>query len=417
MPTSVPVELKEALVLQQATIEGRTPSVVGQAGESPTTFCSNTTDFRVNATFAHIRNDRRLAAGLGPAPYHLEICPTAACPLTCKFCSYTMRNQSGQSLRLGNLLRLLDDAELMKVVGIYLSGGGDPLAYRDICTVIERAAEFSGVAIQTNGVFLDPLLKAGYRWFNWAVDLVTWSIYAADEHTFSKVCGTKPAVFSRIVENIKCAVRYRDRFRHVGSGDESSLPPTHISGKIIVHRGNYLQLEQTVEFARALNLDTYHIRLVDNFEPGQDVALSDRQKAEMMKSIEKCTDPLLRSLHDSLSSTAKQGTTCPAYTLREGHVAIVETDDSVYLSIPSDGLPQYSLGNLNNSSLRDLWFTEHHKQLIRNLEFGFLAQLTKDRHHKNDLAIHQLVSGQWSFQLSPEMLTARNFRMFQRPQL
>jgi MoaA/NifB/PqqE/SkfB family radical SAM enzyme len=381
--------------------------------ESPTTFCENTTDFGVSAILAHLRY---LLLGLLRCLWHLELCPTSACPIECWFCSYTDRNQRGTSIPFAALERVLADAERLGAVGVYFSGGGDPLAAKEIAQAIERAASFSGVAVQTNAVLLDRLLKNGSRWLNTNLDLVSWSIYAHNEQTFVRACQSKPLVFSKINENIAAAVRFRNEWNREHGADPDALPAVHISGKIIVHRDNFRVLPELVDFARGFGVDTYHIRLVDNFEPGQDVALTEAEIAELLALTASATDPLIVSFRHSLQHRSDSGSPCPPYALNEGHMAIVETDGNVYLSIPSDGNPAYSIGNITEQSLAEIWGSERHRDTIDRLR-SFLAPLTKDRHHKNNLAVHQFVTGARSLHLSPEMLTPRNFRFFQRPQM
>src|SRR5260221_599265 len=141
MPAKVPTELIETWEAQHNFGHIFNDCVPISVEESPTVFCPNTTDFNVNAILAHIRQQRQYEHKLFPGPYHLEVCPTSACSIACHFCSYTIRNESGQSVPLAALLNTLDDAEALGVVGTYFSGGGDPLVYRDICPVVERAAD------------------------------------------------------------------------------------------------------------------------------------------------------------------------------------------------------------------------------------------------------------------------------------
>jgi MoaA/NifB/PqqE/SkfB family radical SAM enzyme len=381
--------------------------------ESPTTFCENTTDFGVSAILAHLRYG---LLGLPRCLWHLEVCPTSACPIECWFCSYTDRNQSGTSIPFAALERVLADAERLGAVGTYFSGGGDPLAAKEIAQAIERAASFSGVAVQTNAVLLDRLLKNGGRWFNTNLDLVSWSIYAHNEQTFVRACQSKALVFSKINENIAAGVRFRDDWNREHGADPDALPAVHISGKIIVHRDNFRALPELVDFARSFGLDTYHIRLVDDFEPGQDVALTEAEIAELVALITCAKDPLIVSLRHSLQHRSDSGSPCPQYTIEEGHIAIVETDGNVYLSIPSDGNLAYSIGNITERPLAEIWGSERHRETIHQLR-SFLSPLTKDRHHKNDLAVHQFVTGARALRVSAEMLTPRDFRLFQRPQM
>jgi sulfatase maturation enzyme AslB (radical SAM superfamily) len=407
----VPANAKDLLDLLPY-LEASSLATIGEANrKSPTTFCEKTTDFGITAILAHLRH---LLSGW--LLWHLEICPTAACPIECSFCSYTERNQEGSSIPWPTLQRLIEDAKALKTMGVYFSGGGDPLAYKEIAQAMELAAEFSGVSVQTNAVLLDRLLKMGCSWFNKTIDLISWSVYAHDAKSFERACRAKANVFHRIETNVRSAVNFRDTWNETYAEDDTALPATHLSAKIVVHRDNHLQLPEMVAYARSLRPDTLHIRLVDNFEPGQNVALSETQLVALKSSIKAATDPVLVSLHNSLSHRAARAPHCQPYTIEEGHIAIVETDGSLYLSIPSDGHPLYRVGNLNDASLRALWGSPAHHEVIHKLR-SFLAPLTQDRHHKNDVAIHDFVHGDRRIGCSADMLSDRNFRLAQRAQL
>jgi MoaA/NifB/PqqE/SkfB family radical SAM enzyme len=418
MPAKVPPELCRYLQAQKPSPAGDGSFPNGNASvESPTVFCANTTDFSTNAILAHIRQTHECTERTFPTKlYHLEICPTAVCQIACTFCSYETRNLAGNRLPLQILKQVLEDARYLQVVGCYWSGGGDPLAAKAIDSLVGESSEFCGVSMQTNAVSLDRLLKHGCSWFNQTCDLITWSIYAHQEELFNKACRAEPSKFRKIVENITTAVRFRDQWHLEHLNLLESLPPVHISGKIVVNRENFRALPEMLEFARDLKLDTYHIRLVDNYEPGQDVALTPEQIDELKRLVRFANDPVLKSFGASLERRHEAPTACPCYSIREGINAIVETNGDVFLSIPSDG-HRFSIGNVNQTRLRDLWGSPQHLEIIHRLENEFSAPVSKDRHHKIDLAIHEFETGERHLQLTPEMLTTRNFRQHQRAQL
>lgn len=162
MPAKVPGELLQSLrsprrPALQFTARDRTWS-----DESPTVFDLGTTDIGISAVIAYERQIRRLGvSGLPLGPFHLEICPTAVCQIQCTFCSYEIRNGIGHQLSPEVLQQVLEDAQFLEVVGLYWSGGGDPLAAKNIAASIEQSSTFSGVAIQTNGISLDRLTALG----------------------------------------------------------------------------------------------------------------------------------------------------------------------------------------------------------------------------------------------------------------
>lgn len=419
MPVRVLNELQQLL-----NDDDRKPgTIVGiasrQEREAPTVYDSNTTDVGITAILAYLRqtHGKRGRHGLPRAPWHLEICPTAICQVHCIFCSYEIRNRIGRTLKPETIEEVLADARELGVVGCYWSGGGDPLAAPEIDRLIEKSAEFSGTSVQTNAVSLSRLTRHGAAWFNRSLDLLSWSIYAHTEELFQKVCRARPGQFTRLVKNIREAVRLRDEFRSSQQSGGDGLPAVHLSGKLVVSRDSYEHLPEQLAFARELDLDTYHIRLVADFEPGQDVALSAKQRSHLAQILGPSADPLLQSLRKSLSPQPIMRTDCQPYSLMEGFNAIVETDGEVFLSIPSDGYREYSIGNVNRQRFRDIWGSQRHAEVVTRLKNEKRPPVTKDRHHKLDLSINDFLNGARDFALSPEMLTPANFRLHQRAQI
>ncbi len=390
----------------------------GDSARSPTFFDPNTTNMELTGVMAYLRqsNGPQGPLGLPRAPYHLEICPTNRCQIDCRHCSYEQRNRAGLHLDPVLLNQLLEDAREMGVVGLYWSGGGDPLAAKNIDHLVAKSASFSGVAIQTNAISLDRLLQHGCHWFNHNCDLISWSIYASSEPLFRTVCQAGPDKFQKIVENMECAVHFRDEWMRTQSSEIEQLPPVHLSGKIVVSRHNYRELPEILAFAQSFRLDSYHIRLVENFEPDQDVALNDHQIEELRVLAQHSHDPLLTQFSEFLLRRKSQPVICPKFSLQFGLNGIIETNGDVFLSIPSDGQSQFSIGNINRNRLSNIWGSSKHKEVIKQLE-ALKIPVSKDRHHKINMAINEHVTGSRTYKITPEMLTARNFRLFQRAQI
>jgi MoaA/NifB/PqqE/SkfB family radical SAM enzyme len=413
VPTILPVE-----VLGLATAKTGSATRAGDLGRSPTFFDANTTNTGLNGVLAYLRQSAGPKGKLGipRAPYHLEICPTNRCPIDCFFCSYEQRNRAGLQLDAELLSSVLDEAREMGTLGVYFSGGGDPLVAARVDALISKAAEFSGVAVQTNAVALDRLLEHGYRWFNTQCDLISWSIYAPSEALFKTVCQADAAKFTRMKNNMARAVQFRDQWAGEEGAGEDRLPPVHLSGKIVLSRENYRHLPELVAFAKSFELDSYHIRLVDNFEPGQDVALSAEQMRELRTLATASAEPLLLQFGEFLTQRRPEPAPCPNYSLHFGLNAIIETTGEVFLSIPSDGPSHFSIGNIKKEKLSTIWGGPRHKEVIDRLE-TITFPVTKDRHHKINMAIHDHLTGRHRYEFSSDMLTPRNFRYHLRAQI
>ena len=99
-----------------------------------------------------------IAAGDTTAgPTHAEIDLTDRCNVACYFCNQ-QDVRTTQQLPLAKIFSLLDELVASGLRSVRLSGGGDPLAHRDVAKVVARLTEL-GVNVDnvnTNAALLDP---------------------------------------------------------------------------------------------------------------------------------------------------------------------------------------------------------------------------------------------------------------------
>jgi len=372
-----------------------------------------TTNFGANAILAHVYAEWHRKRGMKPPPFHCEVCPTSKCPIHCQFCSYTERNRARHHLSKKILDEIAEDLKEMGTLAVYGSGGGDPLASDETVAFIDKVAAFSSVAIQTNAACLHKLQKWGCDWFNNRVDLVSWSVYADNPRTFQEVCGSNEKVFATIESNVRKTVEFRDSWRHCGL---PSVPP-HLSAKIVLSRGNFRRVVNMLRYARSFCPDTIHICLVDDFEPGQSVALTSSDLVELCALLDGEDDEQLVRLRKRIDGRENLVRSfIPNHTVLDGQTAIIETDGSVYVSIPSDGNPNYVIGNVNELRLRELWWGPRHRDVVSRLA-RVAFPINRDRHYSRDVAVEDFLRGRSAFPLRAADLTVERLRADLRVQI
>ncbi len=146
-------------------------------------------------------------------PLTLELYPTLRCNLDCRFCDTTDRHRPGlPELPPERQLALLDEAAELGVKRLFLLGGGEPLAARQLTPALMARAKALGMEgiLTTNGTLLGASLREQLVRTDW--DEVHFSIDGPDAATHDHLRG-RPGCFQRVVTNI-CRLRsLRDRRR------------------------------------------------------------------------------------------------------------------------------------------------------------------------------------------------------------
>lgn len=158
-----------------------------------------------------LRHPEKLEAleeGRISAPIHIRIKPTNVCNHNCSYCSY--QNSYGQlgkdmkvqdSIPLEKMNEIIDDCGDMGVRAITFSGGGEPLLYKGLMSILEKCSEKGiSTAILTNGIYLKKAMLMV------AMDYCSWiriSMDGWDRDSYSEYRKCPHEDFDQLLENIK----------------------------------------------------------------------------------------------------------------------------------------------------------------------------------------------------------------------
>lgn len=180
----------------------------------------------------------------GPqGPLTLELYPTLACNLDCRFCDTTDRHrpQVGE-LSVQRLLQIVDEAAAMGVRRLFVLGGGEPLLRREATPALMARAKAHGMegVLTTNGTLLDAPLRAALLDMAW--DEIHVSVDGATPEVHDALRGVRGA-FRRTVRNV-CALSVERRRR--------GLDRPRLALHTVVTNSNYQTLSDIVRLASAL---------------------------------------------------------------------------------------------------------------------------------------------------------------------
>jgi MoaA/NifB/PqqE/SkfB family radical SAM enzyme len=201
-------------------------------------------------------------------PVHAELDITDRCNVACYFCNQ-QDVRTRQQISFEHLVALIDELGQLGVRSVRMSGGGDPLAHRDVGRVLDHL-QSRGIVLDnltTNGALLGPDLAR--RLTQNRAREVLFSLNAADPADYHRMMQVVPATFTRVVDNIAHLVRSR--------GDS---PYPAVVVQFLIDRKNYQDLPKMYDLGRSLGADRIAISLVldipgEHIEPGLLLGLAD----------------------------------------------------------------------------------------------------------------------------------------------
>lgn len=337
----------------------------------------------------NVYSDKVIQTNLSPVS--VAVCPTPVCVRECTFCSNQKRNKENRNRKLtitpSKFAGLIGSLVKLEVKGVSVAGGGEPLAYKGPIAknlFLRNNPPFK-IGIHTNGVLLKKILNE--RIFkNGNIAYINVSVVAHTPKLYTKVCNASGKQFFSIERNILNAIELK---KSTGSSTETGV-------KILLCRENFSFTSEIFNYFKSIRADNILIRCVGNFEPGQDVELLPEQinylKDIFRNNLGMNEDQIIvvtGSNPDILPIPSRCWICALQYT------AGVDPDGETYLCSPWSR-KEYSIGNINQSDLHDIWGSDRHKQvaamLNKNLRSGKCSPLLC-RHYYSNLAIDAFIAG------------------------
>ncbi|HEV7238512.1 MAG TPA: radical SAM/SPASM domain-containing protein [Thermoanaerobaculia bacterium] len=183
-------------------------------------------------------------------PVHAELDLTDRCNVACYFCNQ-QDLRTKEAIPLPKLTDLIDELVEGGLKSVRLSGGGDPLFHRDVLNVFDYLAKKNVVVdnLTTNGVALNS--DVAHRLVDNKAREVIFSLNAADAQDYARMMQVKPALFDKVLENIRNLIAIR--------GD--SIFPS-IVVQFLIDRTNLHRLVDMYELGRELAPDRVGINSV-----------------------------------------------------------------------------------------------------------------------------------------------------------
>lgn len=312
----------------------------------------------------------KVADGKVPAPVHIRIKPTNRCNHNCWYCAYRVDNlklgedmSEADAIPEDKMMSIVDDLIDMDVKAVTFSGGGEPLIYKKLPTVIERLGE-AGIKIGclTNGSNLqgkpaDALAKYG-TWVRISID-------AWDDASYAKARETSTNAFSRMIENIRA---FQKR------GSDCELGVSMIIGKENHHKVyelcevlkdagvRHVKLSATVVSNNVAENNAYHEALMDAV-----IA-----QAEQAQALEDDNFKVVNHYHTMSDRFDKDYSMCPSTYL----LTVIGADQKIYTCQDKAYHNSGLLGSIENMSFKEFWYSDENRERLKSID-----PRTDCRHH------------------------------------
>lgn len=280
------------------------------------------------------------------------IYPTYVCNHRCVGCDYSDQNasQEAQTLSKGQLERVIDQVIEFGIPAVEFCGGGEPLLHPHLDDAVERLCSCGvSVGVLTNGTAVSPLRA---QRLTRLCSYIRVSVEAGCAETFERVKRPRSASlgFDQVIQNLSQLLESR---REQGSRCQ-------ISYKFTVDKNNFEDLEAAIRLAAHLGVDSIQFKSIRNVPSElsiEEKSTLDRRLAELRIQY-----PGVRILGSLLPY--RVSTSCWLSPLN----VVIDARGDLYLCCYyRHRRERHRFGNLFSNSLRELWYSDEHREKLRGI--------------------------------------------------
>lgn len=302
-------------------------------------------------------------------PIMAEIGLSGACNHKCVFCCCAhMMNSKPSFLDSKLLLERLDEMKSLGLKSIILAGNGEPLVYKDFCSVVkEIKSKGIDIALSTNGVLFTK--DIAYK----TLDCLSWirfSISAGTEETYKKIQRGNDGDFQKVLTNIECAatIKKEKKLKTV-LGVQIVITPENANEIILLaeqvkkHGANWF----TVKTVGWNPLDTQYKDKVDLNDLAKD---RDNLSSRLNQLSDESFHAIFRSNRFETETNNRGYEECFASPF----YCAIDSNGDVYPCCNMIGVPYSVLGNIYECSFKEIWDGVKRDKVMK----GFAERKLKD---------------------------------------
>jgi len=313
-----------------------------------------TFDYLQSRIITHWPEARQILDGEMPAPRTAIVYPTYVCNQDCVWCEYNAENTNQQLDRMmprEQLFQLMWDLKALGVRAVEFCGGGEPTLHPGLADLVrEMTVRGMSIGLLTNGTKLKGELASAL------VDGASYVRVGFDGATpetanHVKRPKTPEARFEAVCENVASMVALRNE----------RGASVKISIKVVLDRNNFHELEQCVQIAIDLGVDSIQFKAA-RLTPTE---LTPEQGEFVNRNLDR-----LRTAYPEMtivggSAKLNMKTQCWLTPIQLTVDPMGEVFLCCYYRHRKD---KHSIGNCFEQPLSDLWYSDTHWEKIRAIE-------------------------------------------------
>jgi len=221
------------------------------ANEKSAIFTSNKIFAHMDKLKEYLNPDTKMTVG----PITVELHPSTKCNHACPGCVYSIQNINNSQKQIFDMdlfPQLLEDMRTLKVKGVNISGGGEPLTHPECIEIIKRLKE-SGfdVGLITNGALMKesyniPILE-NCQWIRFSID-------AGSDDIYKEMHGNV-ANFEDTVERIKKLIRDKNDKSMWNTPNQTTIGVSYL-----LTPNNYLDVIPAINLFEKIGIDYIQIK-------------------------------------------------------------------------------------------------------------------------------------------------------------
>ena len=302
--------------------------------------------------FAHAQALNEIGEDKRTAPIYIRIKPTNYCNHKCYYCSYAdhelgLRDSVNRQDQIpwNKMQEIVSDMADMGVKAVTFSGGGEPLVYPYIVETMEKVLNAGiDLSIITNGQLLNgerAEILSNAKWVRVSFD-------SAVAETYSKVRRLPLEAFGEVCNNIRSFSKIKQKNCELGIN-------------FVINHENYDQIYDMAEMVRELGANhiKYTARVTKDLyayhEPFKHNAIEQIHKAKT--GLEDDNFRVINKYEGDFDS-ALLFHRCYDKCYINRIFTVIAADSKVYFCHDKAYVKAGVVGDLQNQSFKDLWFSE-----------------------------------------------------------
>ena len=297
----------------------------------------------------------------GPIAVEFHWCTT--CNYNCVHCSYAQRRKHFNILPQEVVSQAVQDLIDLGVKAVYFSGGGEPTTYKNWDKYAQKFIDNDvEVALITNSIPIEDKNIDMLKKFNY----IAVSVYSSNEDEYKQITGS-----DNFIKQFALPKRLNNKNEHVIVGARCVINNINYKSIISTYKKAMENDFDYIIFIPAVDYENKKIDLSDEIKEyvknliNENANIIDSTKTNLLGLGEKGIQHYKHHNGDKFRNYS--GCSCADYRTN----AFINYDGNVYLCQPLIGQEEYSIGNLNQNTFKEIWNSERHKTVVAKLDERF----------------------------------------------